>query len=283
MSVPATSDQQQFSRTPEHIAHKHQNTVYLNCHSYYSLRYGTLSIDALIEYALNYNLQSLTLTDINNSMGIPDFVKKCREHGIKPLAGIEFRDTENQLLYIGIAKNNDGFRELNAFLSKYNLAKRKLPQIAPEFNHVFIIYPFSSRKNPKLRDHEFIGIRPKEIKKLISSPFSHNQDKLLALHPVTLAHESGYELHANLRAIDNNVLLSQLSPGQLADADEFMLPLGKLLGYYENYPRIIQNTLKISQECSVSFDFREHKNKKLFTGNRDDDRILLQKLALDGL
>ena len=257
--------------------------MYLNCHSYYSLRYGTLSIDALIEYALNYNLQSLTLTDINNSMGIPDFVKKCREHGIKPLAGIEFRDTENQLLYIGIAKNNDGFRELNAFLSKYNLAKRKLPQIAPEFNHVFIIYPFSSRKNPKLRDHEFIGIRPKEIKKLISSPFSHNQDKLLALHPVTLAHESGYELHANLRAIDNNILLSQLSPGQLADADEFMLPLGKLLGYYENYPRIIQNTLKISQECSVSFDFREHKNKKLFTGNRDDDRILLQKLALDGL
>ena len=49
--------------------------MYLNCHSYFSLRYGTLSIDRLVEIARNMGVQSLALTDINNSTGIVEFVK----------------------------------------------------------------------------------------------------------------------------------------------------------------------------------------------------------------
>mgnify|MGYP003965979235 FL=1 len=255
--------------------------LYLNCHSYYSLRYGTLSIDTLLSESLKFNLQSLTLTDINNSMGIPEFVKKCKEHGIKPIAGIEFRDDKNQLLFIGIARNNLGFRELNEFLSKYNLAKRKLPAKAPDFNHVYIIYPFN-KKQLKLKEYEFIGIRPAELNKLISSSYSHNQEKLVALHSVTFSEEFNYEMHRNLRSIDNNILLSQLTAEQLAGKDEYMLPLGRLLSFYEYYPQIIQNTLKISENCSIDFEFYKHKNKKTFTGDRYDDKILLEKLASDG-
>ncbi|MBN1199600.1 MAG: PHP domain-containing protein, partial [Bacteroidales bacterium] len=72
--------------------------MYLSCHSYYSLRYGTLSIEQLVAQAASFGIQALALTDINNSTGIMDFVAACKEKGIKPIAGIEFRNGD-QLLY----------------------------------------------------------------------------------------------------------------------------------------------------------------------------------------
>ncbi|MEE9460743.1 MAG: PHP domain-containing protein, partial [Bacteroidales bacterium] len=100
--------------------------MYLNCHSYYSLRYGTMSVENLVEQAAGRGAPALALTDINNSMGIMDFIKACRQHGIHPVAGIEFRDG-NRLLYTGVARNNDGFRELNEFLTTCNVNKEPLP------------------------------------------------------------------------------------------------------------------------------------------------------------
>ena len=99
--------------------------MYLNCHSYYSLRYGTLSPEDLVKQALGLKTKTLVLTDINNSSAIFEFVKSCKENQIKPIVGIEFRKN-NQYLYTGIAKNNEGFKELNSFLTEYNLAKEQL-------------------------------------------------------------------------------------------------------------------------------------------------------------
>jgi DNA polymerase-3 subunit alpha len=62
--------------------------MYLNCHSYYSLRYGTLSIEKLVETAKVCGVTTLALTDINNSSGIVEFVNTCRENGLRPVAGI---------------------------------------------------------------------------------------------------------------------------------------------------------------------------------------------------
>jgi len=41
--------------------------MYLNCHSYYSLRYGTLPIEKLVIAALKNDVKAMALTDINNS------------------------------------------------------------------------------------------------------------------------------------------------------------------------------------------------------------------------
>jgi DNA polymerase-3 subunit alpha len=109
--------------------------MYLNCHSYYSLRYGTLRIDELVGEAKKHGVDVLALTDINNSTGTIDFVKACKAGGIKPVAGIEFR-RNGKLLYIGIARNNAGFRELNEFLSYHNLNKLKLPDEPVDFSNV---------------------------------------------------------------------------------------------------------------------------------------------------
>lgn len=105
----------------------------------------------------------------------------------------------------------------------------------------------------------------------------------MILHPVTFKDRIGYILHKNLRAIDNNTLMSKLAPDQMALPEEVMLTVDSLIKYYEFYPRILQNTERLLSECSVCFDYDRVKNKQTFTGNRYDDKVLLEKLARDGL
>ncbi|MCB1454648.1 MAG: hypothetical protein KDJ43_13475, partial [Rhizobiaceae bacterium] len=46
---------------------------------------------------------------------------------------------------------------------------------------------------------------------------------------------------------------------------------------------MIENTIRLLQDCSFHFDFNVNRNKQTFTGNRYDDKELLRVLALDGL
>ncbi len=260
--------------------------MYLNTHTYYSLRYGTMSPARLVAKAQAKGIELMALTDINTSMGIPSFVRECEKAGIKPLAGIEFRNGD-KLLFIAIAKNNEGLGELNGFLSYHNINKKQKPSLAPLFNNAFVIYPLNGKQarqaGRKLRDNEFIGISPNELSRLPLSEFSHDQSKLLALHTVSFCNEKGYLLHRHLRAIDHNILLSRLKPHMLAASNEIFLSRNELMALYSSYPRIIENTEKLLNECSISFVPGEARNKKHFTGNRDDDRLLLEKLAMEGM
>jgi DNA polymerase-3 subunit alpha len=85
------------------------------------------------------------------------------------MLGIEYRN-ENRLQYIGIAKNNEGFKELNQLLTKHSLEGTLLPEKAPELAHAhIIIYPFRNQSYKSLRDNEYIGIRPSQVNSLFRS------------------------------------------------------------------------------------------------------------------
>lgn len=115
----------------------------LNCHSYYSLRYGTIAIPQLVELAQQYGVTTLALTDINTFNGIYDFVQLCEKAAIKPIVGVEFKQG-NTLLYIGLAKNERGVAEMSQLLTTHNQDGSPLPTIAPVFDNSIVIYPFST-------------------------------------------------------------------------------------------------------------------------------------------
>lgn len=256
--------------------------MFLNNHSYFSLRYGTLSIENLVEQASKLGLKELVLTDINNSTGMPDFVKACYEKNIKPIAGIEFRN-KNKLLYIGIARNNDGFEELNRFLSNHLLHHKPLPKRPPQLSQVYFIFPFETILPNQLLDNEFIGIRSNELNKIWNSKNIHYTNKLITLHPVTYSSEAEYYLHKNLRAIDENTLLTKVKPESIAQANEKFIAPDLLKISFNEYPDIIKNTTHILNDCHIAFDFSTIKNKQFFSNSRYDDKLLLRKLAHDGM
>ena len=141
--------------------------MFLNCHSYYSLRFGTLSIEELVAEAKANGVKVLGLTEINNSSSVFDFHKACLESDIHGIPGIEFRN-KNQLVYTALAKNHDGLAELNKFLSICNINKKEFPYKAPDFENAFVIYPFKKLPFYKdLKENEFIGISYWQLPKLI--------------------------------------------------------------------------------------------------------------------
>ncbi|HEY0771098.1 MAG TPA: PHP domain-containing protein, partial [Sphingobacteriaceae bacterium] len=255
--------------------------MYLNVHSQYSLRYGTLSIDQIIRQAKDNHIEQLALTDINNSTGIMEFVRACNKAGIKPIAGIEFR-RDNRLLYIGIARNREGLKELNDFLTFYNLNKQNLPDRPWEFQNAFVIYPFTGETTTSLKEHEFIGIKPDDINKLFGKPLAAVKHKLLALVPVTVTNKLEYRLHEYLRAIDLNTLFTKVGEEDKCTPEEVLVPADRIKHLYEQYPAIIRNTEMLMQQCTMIIP-EGSPNRKTFTGNPKDDKLLLEKLALEGI
>ena len=255
--------------------------MYLNAHSYYSLHYGTLSISDLLDLALQNGLKTIALTDINTTMGIPEFVKEATLKGIKPIAGCEFRN-EDELLFIGLAKNLEGLKELNDWQTEHNLEKKSYPRDAPAFNDVWVIYPFGRKPVNELRQNEFTGIRGKQLNKLLTSEYGRHPEKLVVWQPVTFKNQTGRFMHKALRAIGHNVLISKLLENQFAHQLE-TIDLKGLMHQFRNYPVIVQNTKEMLDSCSISFDFKSIKNKKLFTQSASQDKLLLAKLAFEGM
>lgn len=250
----------------------------LNVHSYNSLCYGTMRVDELVSRAAALGYATLPLTDINTTMGIPDFVFECKKQGIRPVAGVELKNGD-RMLYVALARNNQGYGELNRFLTQHNLTKQPYPETAPEWEHVTVIYPFGSKKVAQLRENEYLGVRFSQLTKLFRCP---SIEKMVAMQPVTFANAEDYDVHRNLRAIANNVLLSRLPLEACATPDEIMLAPERVRAAFALYPQLVTNAERVLESCEIDFDGRV-KNKQCFTGNVYDDRELLRKLAFDGM
>ena len=255
--------------------------MYLNCHTYYSIHYGTLSLNELLDLAIQNGVETIALTDINTTMGIPEFVKEAQAKGVKPIAGCEFRN-KDELLFIGLAKDREGLKELNDWQTEHNLQEKSYPTEAPDFKHVFVIYPFGKKSVKELRKNEFTGIMGSQLNKLLTSEYRKYPEKLVLWQPVTFKNKEGQSLHKALRAIAHNVLISKLQENQFASQPE-TIDYKDLMHQFQDHPEIIRNTEKLMNACSISFDFKSIKNKKLFTQSASGDKVLLEKLALDGM
>lgn len=254
--------------------------MYLNCHSYHSLRYGTLSIDDLVSQASALGINELVLTDINTITGVYEFKKKCESQGIKPVAGIEVRKG-SKLLYIAIAKEFAGLGEVNKMLTEYNCDGTELPE-RPNLKYNFIIYSLEN-KPEGLKENEYIGIRQEELNLLIRSEYRNLISKMVILQPVTFGTKKEYNLHRILRAIDNNTLLSLLPESEICHKSEYFKSPQSLLDEFKHNPQIIENTKRLLSQCSFDFAFSTPRNKKHYTGTKADDLKLLTRLAYAGL
>ena len=261
--------------------------MYLNCKTYFSFRYGTFSSKELVKAAVDNGVTALALTNINSTCDIWDFVKYCREEGIKPITGVEIRNN-GQLLYILLAANNNGLLWINEFLSQHLQADKPFPISALEeafFSDTldgYVIYPLGSKDPEQLFDNEKIGVLPSEVNKLFTIDLKATADKWVIRQPVTFQNKTYFNVHRLLRAIDKNVLLSKLSKADECSPDEYFMPPSTLLDAFRQYPFIVTNTYKLMDSCTIEMDFKTDKNKKTFSSTKEDDRILLKKLTADG-
>jgi len=256
----------------------------LNCHTYYSFCYGTFTVEQLLEEVRSKGYDSCVLTDINNTSACFDTIRIAQERNIKPIVGIDFRNGVKQM-YVGIAQNNEGFKELNEHLSSHLHSGEEFNPVAPDFSNAFVVYPFNTHKERILKPHEFIGITVKDLRNLPLSPLRRQTKKMVVLHTVTFAGKRQFNAHRLLRSIDINTLLSKLPPEQQAAGTEILLPKNELYTAFAEYPDIIANTEAILKQSSIHFEYGKlcNKNLKHYTESVSDDVALLRKLCAEGL
>jgi DNA polymerase III alpha subunit len=256
--------------------------MYLNCKTNLSFRYGTFSTQELVNEASSHGVTALAITNINNTCDLWDFVDFCAKAGIRPIAGTEIRN-DNVFQYILLAQNNEGICEINKFLSVHLYEKKPFPPKPAHLENVIIVYPFARYPPEELAAHEYIGIQTTEINKLFSVNVNAHTDKYVIRHPVTFKDPEMYIIHRLLRAVDRNILLSKQLRSDIAEKHEFFSPPSFLLEKFKQYSVIVTNTLQLMSKCTIDVELGSDKTRKVYSSSKGDDKILLEKFALDGL
>ncbi|MCB0477519.1 MAG: PHP domain-containing protein, partial [Crocinitomicaceae bacterium] len=253
----------------------------VNGHSYYSLRYGTLSLRELVQSAVELDIGTLVLTDINNSSAALDFVKLAKEKGIKPLIGIEFHD-ETGWLFTLIAQNNEGFYQINHYLSSFLMQGREFEKYPPYLEDTLVIFPLNAKRIRNLRANEYFGVLPHQCTHLLKFK-EEDLEKCVALHTVTFQpKQKYYQLHRILRAVDLNTTLPKLKENQVAPRNQFFTNLDRVKAKYEMYPQLIEQGKALLEKCHVDFEYGIPKNKAVFGESEEADQELLLQIAEEG-
>src|SRR6056300_352263 len=258
----------------------------VNSHSYYSLRYGVLSPKEWLAFFESQPWNAMAITDINNTSACMTVLYLLRNHARKrPVIGVDFR---NGIVpcYVALAKNWEGFRQINDHLSEHLHRKQRFSSRAPvaALKDAWIIYPLESLPpDAPLAPNGLIGVGADQLRFLHLSPHASRQHKLIAMPTATFRGKRDHNAHRLLRAIDENTLLSKLSKDKQAKEEDRYLANDELLSAYVEVPYLLRQAQQVLEDCKVLLPDEASLNLQTYTGSKQKDLRLLKKLAYDGI
>ena len=228
----------------------------------------------------------MAITDINNTSACMTVLYLLRNHAKKrAVIGVDFRNGITPC-YVALAKNWEGFRQINDHLSEHLHRKQRFSSRAPvaALKDAWIIYPLESLPpNTPLAPNELIGVGVDQLRFLHLSPHIHRQHKLIAMPTATFRGKRDHNAHRLLRAIDENTLLSKLSKGKQAKEDDRYLSNDELRSAYVEVPYLLRQAQQVLEDCNVLLPDEASLNLQTYTGSKQKDLRLLKKLAYDGI
>ena len=99
---------------------------HLHLHSHYSLLSALPKIPDLVNAGIRSGATALALTDFNSLYGAIEFYKECKEHGIKPIVGLDANIGDGERLVL-LAENEDGYKNLLQLVTKAQFENPEKP------------------------------------------------------------------------------------------------------------------------------------------------------------
>lgn len=134
----------------------------------YSLLSSLIKIDDLIEFCLQHNMTSISITD-SNLFGMMEFYKKCRKNNIHPVIGLEITIEDKIILLY--AKNYRGYQSLIKLSTVQSERKITLDDIKNNNQEVLCIIPFEYRELlnevETIFEEIYLGYKNKEEEKIV--------------------------------------------------------------------------------------------------------------------
>jgi len=255
------------------------------CHSSYSFRYGVLSPEQWVQLARAEQEPYLALTDINHTGAVLDFVRLAQEQDLKPIVGSHIKNGPHSL-YTLLAQSNDGFHQINQWLSRHLMEGRPFPDRAPLLPETVAIYHFPHWPRRPLAGEEYLGLSQGDMQRRRWLRQPHEPEKLVVAQRVSFLQKRHYNAHRLLRSIACNCLLSKLPLAEKASPEEYYQRPAVRQAAFAERPDILKQSEALYQACQIHFEYKNYQtthNKKHFGRDREEDRQRIHALCAQGM
>jgi DNA polymerase III subunit alpha len=245
---------------------------HLFVHSHYSLLRAIPKVKDLVEKAKEQGCEALALTDLNNLYGAIEFIKVCKDAGIKPIVGLDARvgDTERIILW---AENMQGYKNLLKIVTESHLGMSDgVPLVGHELLKKYHEGLLAHAPRATENSH-------KEYAKIFGEG---NYFRTIAAKEVYYLKPDDRRAWETMRAIENKGVLEAGDIGN-DDNDYYFPSQDELQEQFKNNPEALKATEEIASRANLEitlgkFVFPEFKLPK----NKTADE-LLRELCLAGL
>lgn len=269
----------------------------------YSLLSSPNRISDLIKSVKENNYTSLAITDYNNMHGAIKFYKECLAQNIKPILGLHFDVGDYNFLFY--AKNELGYKELLKLSTSAKIkdAKVDLLTLGKMSKNCIVVIPGEENKAIKLLlslDEDDSKNLLNEYKNAFSELYvgvdlqtSLMRDKIndilkicsnigietVAINKTTYLRKEDFEVFLTLKSIS---LGGAEYPYSEKEMNMFLLNRLEAESIFSKYPKLIENSYKISEKCNVKIEFGKFK-MPVFITDISDKVQYLKELSIVGL
>ena len=258
--------------------------IHLRVHSAYSLSFGALQIDKIIDLAKNDNQPAICITDNNNMFGALEFSEKASSNGIQPIIGcqLDIIDEYSSGEVVLIAKDERGYLNLINLVSNAHLNSSELKGPVVKINELkkrshglivlsggpengFISQELnSSNKNIIKSRLDFFKINFDGNFYIELQRHNKNYQKISEKHLIELAYK--YELplvatndvcflepemqnaHEVLMCIEAGLTISN-PDRKVITPNHYFKNMNEMIDLFNDIPEAINNTINISRRC----------------------------------
>ncbi|MGH1362069.1 MAG: DNA polymerase III subunit alpha [Calditrichia bacterium] len=283
--------------------------VHLHTHSCYSLLRGTMKIDTLLGNAQKLGFTYLALTDRNALYGAIEFYQQALEIGIQPIIGSEITFTDQTLLLL--VRNQKGYSNLCHLLSLGHLQgghlgfKLELKDLITYKKGLTVLsagkvgllwkqvnahrlaeaQTYCRQMKRIFGRHFFIELQHFQQSDLMMNLRLRDLGRqyeipLAATNDVYLANRQEQELHAVLRAVDENTLIERIT--ERVSAEQYLKPANEMQRLFKQFPDAIRNTKTIASQCEFSFGLNKHIFPSIDLPDSETSYSYLWKAAFSG-
>lgn len=235
----------------------------LNVHSYYSFLSSSLSIDDIINFSLENQLDYACLVDENVMYGSLEFYKSCKKHNLKPILGLSINYEESNLVLI--AKNNLGYKDLLK-ISSLVMTNKSFKLLGYLSDNLFVIRMSGNFIYPNKNNFYINGT---------------DDENAIACHEARFYESTDFNSYQLIKAIKNE---TKLDASFIHETNE-MLCLWNDEQMKHHYSKIaLDNLVKVVNSIDLELDSDTSKNILEFpTPNKIPSKDYLNQLVKQNL
>jgi error-prone DNA polymerase len=249
--------------------------------------YSSNTFKEYLEIAQEKCMRYIAVTDINGIWGFINFVNTAKEYNIKPIAGANIIDRENEVVLL--VKNTIGYSNICKILSKKHLDPNfSVIKILKKNHDGIFILSHQKKTLDKLnfipRSRLFIEIRP-GTDEIITKKWQESlKIESVVTGDVYFIKKSDSKTHKILRAIHYNTTLSRLEKTKYKSENHYFRDKKEMEHLFPNSIRAIENSYIIAQNCKTNWNFNNVIFPNIIKTNSTKNNLnyTLRKLVIKG-